>query len=201
MASYSQAKKDSRVLRPTKDVFLGGLPAPLLTRKLPRVGEVALAMEHYKLVDKDSSEEAKKKVAEYIMTVYMNASIPTINPLKVVQKVGWVQELVKERRKDMVNDKRFDRERVMGKHRKKSGNGKKKMKYVEVKDELVKVAAKDIPEMEKEFYTDQLGERKMEIGSIDLVEERKKKKLEIRQKAVEKQIEKEKKSSHQRGYT
>ena len=198
MASYSQAKGDSRVLRPTEDVFLGGLPAPLLTRKLPRVGEVALAMEHYKLVDKDSSEE---KVAEDIMTVYMNASIPTINPLKVVQKVGWVQELVKERRKDMVNDKRFDRERVMGKHRKKSGNGKKKMKYVEVKDELMKVAAKDIPEMEKEFYTDQLGERKMEIGSIDLVEERKKKKLEVRQKAVEKQIEKEKKSSHQRGYT
>ena len=201
MASNSQARGDSRVLRPTEDLFLGGLPAPLLTRKLPRVGEVALAMEYCKLMNKDSVKEAKKKVAEDIMTVYMNASIPTINPLKVVQKVGWVQELVKERRKDMVNDKRFDRERVMGKHRKKSGNGKKKMKYVEVKDELMKVAAKDIPEMEKEFYTDQLGERKMEIGSIDLVEERKKKKLEIRQKAVEKQIEKEKKSSHQRGYT
>ena len=55
--------------------------------------------------------------------------------------------------------------------------------------------------MEKEFYTDQLGERKMEIGPIDLVEERKKKKLEVRQKEVEKQIEKEKKRSHQRGYT
>ena len=74
----------------------------------------------------------------------------------------------------MVTNKRFDRERVMGKHRKKSGNGKKKMKYVEVKDELMKVGAKDILEMEKEFYTDQLGGRKMEIGPIDLVEERKK---------------------------
>ena len=188
----SQAESNSRVLRPTEDVFLDGVPAPLLTRKLPRVGEVALAMELYKLDCKDSPKEAKKKVAEDILNMYKKASIPTINPLKIAQKVEWVQELVKERRKDMVNDKRFNRERVMGKHRKKSGNGKKKMKYVEVKDELVKVAAKDIPEMEKEFYTDQLGERKMEIGSTDLVEERKNKKLEIRQKAVEKQTEKEK---------
>ena len=88
MASYSQAKKDSRVLRPTEDVFLGGLPAPLLNRKLPRVGEVALAMEHYKLVDKDSSEEAKKKVAEDIVTVYRNASIPTINPFESSPESG-----------------------------------------------------------------------------------------------------------------
>ena len=142
------------MLRPTEDVFLGGLPAPLLSRKLPRVGEVALAMEHYKLEDKVSPEEAKKMVAKYIQEVYKNASISTINPLKVVQKVMWVQELVKEIRKDMVNDKRFDRERVMGKHRKKSGNGHKKMKYVEVKEELLKVAAKDIPELEREFYED-----------------------------------------------
>ena len=85
MASNSQARGDSRVLRPTEDLFLGGL---LLTRKLPRVGEVALAMEYCKLMNKDSVEEAKKKVAEDIMTVYMNASIPTKNPLKVVQKVG-----------------------------------------------------------------------------------------------------------------
>ena len=138
-ASYSQVKRDSRVLRPTKDVFLGGLQAPLLTRKLPRVEEVALDMEHYKLVDKESSGEAKKNVAEDIMTVYMNAFIPTINPLKVVQKMGWVQDLVKERRKDMVKYKRFDKERVMGKHKKKSGSGKKKKRYVEVKDELMRV--------------------------------------------------------------
>ena len=107
----SQAKSNSRVLRPTEDVFLGGLPAPLLTRKLPRVGEVALAMELYKFEDKDDAKEAKKKVAEDVLDMYKKASIPTINPLKIAQKVEWVQELVKERRKDMVNDKRFDRER------------------------------------------------------------------------------------------
>ena len=52
------------MLRPTEDVFLAGLPAALLTRKLPRVGEIALAMEYYKLEDKDGPKEAKKKVAE-----------------------------------------------------------------------------------------------------------------------------------------
>ena len=88
----------------------------------------------------------------------------------------------------MVTDKRFDREKLMGKHRKKSGNRSEKMKYVEVKDKLVKVAAKDIKEMEREFYENQMGERRMERGPIDLVEERKKNKLKIRQKAVEKQI-------------
>ena len=94
----SQAKSNSRVLRPTEDVFLGGLPAPLLTRKLPRVGEIALAMEYYKLEDKDGPKEAKKKVAEDVVNMYKKASIPTINPLKIAQKVEWVQELVKERK-------------------------------------------------------------------------------------------------------
>ena len=196
----SQAESNSRVLRPTEDVFLDGVPAPLLTRKLPRVGEVALAMELYKLDCKDSPKEAKKKVAEDILNMYKMASIPTINPLKIAQKVEWVQELVKERRKDMVNDKRFNRERVMGKHRKKSGNGSKRMKYVEVKDKLLMVAAKDIPDMEKEFYEDQLGERRMEIGGVDKKEERRKKefeekdkKREVRQEMIQKQSEKEKK--------
>ena len=189
----SQAESNSRVLRPTEDVFLDGVPAPLLTRKLPRVGEVALAMELYKLDCKDSPK-VKKKVAEDILNMYKKASIPTINPLKIAQKVEWVQELVKERRKDMVNDKRFNRERVMGKHRKKSGNGSKRMKYVEVKDKLLMVAAKDIPDMEKEFYEDQLGERRMEIGGVDKKEERRKneveekdKKREVRQEMIQKQ--------------
>ena len=194
----SQAKSNSRVLRPTDDVFLGGLPAPLLTRKLPRVGEIALAMEYYKLEDKDGPKEAKRKVAEDLVNMYKKASFPTINPLKIAQKVEWVQELVKERRKDMVNDKRFDRERVMGKHRKKSGNGSKRMKYVEVKDKLLMVAAKDVPEIEKEFYEDQLGERRMEIGGVDKKEERRKseveekdKRREARQEMMQKQSEKE----------
>ena len=86
----------------------------------------------------------------------------------------------------MVNDKRFDRERVMGKHREKSGNGSKRMKYVEVKDKLLMVAAKDVPEIEKEFYEDQLGERKMEIGGVDKKEERRKSEVEREERLARK---------------
>ena len=103
------------MLRFPVDIALGGYPAPLLTHKLPRLGEVALAVE-YHLFKKLDKEEAERKVTKDILQVYMDASIPMVDPKKVKQKVLWVRKLVRKRRKDTVLDKRFNRDRVMGKH-------------------------------------------------------------------------------------
>ena len=42
----AQQKGVPRVLRPPEDIALGGWPVPLLSNKLTRVGEVALAVEN-----------------------------------------------------------------------------------------------------------------------------------------------------------
>ena len=182
-------RSGTKVLRPPFDLALDGTPCPLLTRKLARIGETALAIEYYMIAEKVERREAEKKVAEDIIKVYLEASIPTVNPFKVRQKVEWVSNLVKKRRMDLVIDIRFNRERVMGKRRKKSKNGKVKMKFIDVKDELFRVA-KEIPELEKEFYQDQEHERKLDIGiqlgDIDWEEEgRKRKEMELENRKQE----------------
>ena len=115
----AQQKGVPRVLRPPEDIALGGWPVPLLSNKLPRVGEVALAIEGLKFGEQLKLEEAQRRVTEYILSVYRKASIPTINPLKVKQKVEWVSKLVKNRRSDVREDKRFEREHVKGLRKKK----------------------------------------------------------------------------------
>ena len=79
-------------------------------------------------------------VTEDILHVYNLASIPTIHPKKVRQKVEWASKVVKQKRKGVLVDKRFGRQGVLGKHRQKSGNNKVKMNYSDVKEKLLQVA-------------------------------------------------------------
>ena len=85
----SLAKKgEARRLKPPEDLVVGGVPKPLLTNKLPRCREVALAVEHFRFMEQVSQKEAGKKVTDYIVEVYREASIATIHPIKIRQKVG-----------------------------------------------------------------------------------------------------------------
>ena len=158
----------TRLLRPPFDVALGGTPSAVPLNQLPLVGEVALALEESRFRQKCSLKEAEGMVTEDILHIYNLASVPTIHPLKVRQKVEWVSKLVKKQRKDLTPDSRFGRQSVLGSYRHKSGNGKKKVNYVDVKDELFLVAKEElVPDLEKEFYSDQKSKRKMFIGEVD----------------------------------
>ena len=158
----------SRLLRPSFDAALGGTPSPIPFNQLPKAGEVALAIEHARFKEKCNLREAEEMVTEDILHVYNLASVPTIHPIKVRQKVEWVTKLVKQRRKEWSFDKRFGRQNVLGKHRQKASNGKVKMNFSDVKDKLLQVANEVlVPDLEKEFYADQKCARKMFIGNID----------------------------------
>ena len=159
---------NSRLLRPPFDAALGGTPSPIPFNQLPTAGEVALAVEHCRFKEKCNLREAEEMVTEDILHIYNLASVPTIHPKKVRQKVEWVTKLVRQRRKDGSFDKRFGRQSVLGKHGQKASNGKVKMNFSDVKDKLLQVASEAlIPELEKEFYADQKSARKMFIGKID----------------------------------
>ena len=69
-----------------------------------------------------------------------NASIPTIDKKKVQQKIEWVSVLVKERKKDWQLDLRFMRSRAIGKRRIQSRNHVVRNKFVEIENDLLKVA-------------------------------------------------------------
>ena len=56
----AQQKDVTRVFRPHEDIALGGWPAPLLSNKLPRVGEIALAIEALKFEEQRRREVSLK---------------------------------------------------------------------------------------------------------------------------------------------
>ena len=100
----------SRVLRPPFDVALNGLPSAIPLNQRPRVVEVALALEESRFQQRCSLEEAEGMVTEDILYVYKLASVPTIHPKKVRQKVEWLSKLVKGHRLHLTQDKRFGRQ-------------------------------------------------------------------------------------------
>ena len=110
--------------------------------------------------------EAEKKIVDQIVKIYERASIPTINVLKIKQKVEKIQKLKRERMKELQVDSRRDKPTVQGKWKQTAKNGKKKQKFGDLKDNLFDVSS-SVPDLEMEFYVDQQNERKMFIDSVD----------------------------------
>ena len=77
--------------------------------------------------------EAQKSVIN-ILEIYDKAS------KKMEQKIEWLSVLVKERRKDWQLDPRFRRSRVIGKRRIQLRNHVVWKKFVEIENDLLKVA-------------------------------------------------------------
>ena len=87
-------------------------PRPLPRSQLPLVRDVDLALEDAVERLLVSKEEAVKTVSCDIEDIYRNASIPTIHPQKVRQKVASVLELRRNAVKNLAVDQRTGKVRV-----------------------------------------------------------------------------------------
>ena len=189
-------KKDSRLRSSAFDSAYEGPIRPLPENSLPTFKDVGLAVEFHKYSNMSESC-AISQVVKDIESVYDHASIP-IHDLKYIRnKVKNINVLRKKRLKEMVINKKKEKPIVIGKFKKKHKNGKDKVKLQEVLNKLFLVANEDnIPNIEKEFYEDQKGERKMIIGGTDHKESNKRMRKILRQQKEYERFEKEKDSAN-----
>ena len=107
-----------------------------------------LALEDAKIHKKMKPEEAVKKVSDEVIVLYTRSSIPTINPIKINQKVASVLELRRNHIKNIAEDSRTGKVRDQFKQRKKKKNGlTNNIKLREVQDKMFEVN-KTVPDLE-----------------------------------------------------
>ena len=142
-------------------------PRPLPSRQLPLYKDVDLALEDAKIHNEMNQDDAVKKVSKEVIDLYTRSSITTINPIKVNQKVASVLQLRRNHIKIIAEDSRTGKVRDQGKHRKRKKNSlTNKIKLCDVQDSIFEVK-KTVPDLEKEFYSDQCGARLLFIGPLD----------------------------------
>ena len=153
----------------TPDPIYHGFPRPIPSSQLPTYKDVGLGIENYKQFEGKREDLAIDFVVEDIRRIYDKASIPTITPKKIRQKVKRLASMKKIRLAEEKIDKRRNTMRVQGKRRRKFKNGKTKGKVDDVLTHLFSVADVDrVPLKEREFFEDQTTSRKMTIGSLDV---------------------------------
>ena len=116
--------------------------------------------------DGSTTLEACKSTEEKISQIYLKASIKTINPKKIVQKVQKLLNLKRSEELRVGVDNRTGKAKVCGKQKKRSRNHKVKLKLGDVLNKIFDVA-KEVPDREIKFYEDQQTVRKMFIGQVD----------------------------------
>ena len=116
--------------------------------------------------DGSTTKEACKLTGENIGNIYLAASIGTIHPQKIIQKVEKLQNLKRDEEMRAGVNHRTGKVRDQGKQKKKSRNQKVKLKFGDVINQLFDVA-NEVPERERKFYEDQKTDRKMFIGKVD----------------------------------
>jgi hypothetical protein len=143
-------------------------PRPLPKDQLPLWRDVDLAVQDAQDNLNLSKADSVRKVASEIVEIYKRASITTIDSIKIVQKVNKMLQLRRNRVKNLAVDQRTGKTRDQGKWKqKRKNNQKNKVKLEEVMDSIFEVK-KQVPGLEKEFYEDQLRERKFFIGPLDV---------------------------------
>ena len=158
-----------KVRRGPDSIFGERKPLPLNT--LPLVRDVGHALAHEAEVDRMEKGAkdfdygtATNKVSKQIEDIYIRASIPTISASKgrIKKKVEHLLTLRKEALKDISRGTNINKKR-------KKKNGKTKQKWHDIEDSLFEVALPDddVPQIEREFLTDQRTVRKMVIGALD----------------------------------
>ena len=96
-----------------------------------------LALGDAKFYKQMKPEEAVKKVSDEVIVMYTRSSIPTINPIKINQKVASVLELRRNHIKNVAEDSRTGKVRDQFKHRKRKKNGlTNKIKLCEIQDKI-----------------------------------------------------------------
>lgn len=128
-----------------------------------------------------------------MVKIYKQASIPTVAYTSIERKVRRLMSMKREKEVAEQEDKRTGKTRDQGGKRKKKKNNKVKVKLQDVVEEIFEVKS-EVPDLEKTFYEDQCGDRKVYIGNVDeeetmrLVKEasKKKKKEELAMKEKKK---------------
>jgi hypothetical protein len=163
-------------------------PKPLAKNQLPLWRDIDLALEDAKDQENLSQADAIKIVSNEVIKIYKAASISTIDPKKIAQKVAKVAELRRNQIKNTAIDQRRSKVRDAGKNQKRKGknNLRNKLKLSDVMDKLFEVK-KEVPEIEKDFYRDQQEGRNMYIGPLDVsVTEQNMKEIEEQEEKFEK---------------
>ena len=134
--------------------------------------------------------EAVRKTAEKVEQIYQAASINCLPLGSSERKVKTLLTL--KRNHEMVSkvDSRTGNVKDQGKWRRKKGNNKSKQKLADVAETIFEVKRGDVPEMERLFYEDQCGTRKMVIGRLDVKETNNRVSLIKKQLAVQQRKEK-----------
>ena len=123
--------KDARLRSSNYDNAYAGNHGPLPSNVLPTFQEVGLAVEFLK-VSGMSESAAITQVSQDVVNVYDHASVPTINPKKIREKVKNFALLRKKRLKEFVINKKKGTPMVQGKRRVSHKNGKEKIKLQDV---------------------------------------------------------------------
>ena len=112
--------------------------------------------------------EGCKATSEKLTNIYKEASIETIHPKKIYQKVMKLQIMKREEEKLSAGtiNSTTGKLRCKGKEKRKKKNGKVKTKIEDTLNKLFEIATV-VPLIEKEFYEDQKTVRKMVIGKVD----------------------------------
>ena len=112
-----------------KDKGYEDIPRLLPHNMLPTNKDVGLCLEKYKL-EGMCVKEANKAVFNDIKSIYQHASIPILSEQRILTKLNDLNNLRQSKLKDM-------QLKVVGKFRKKSKNGKIKVKLVDILDKLM----------------------------------------------------------------
>ena len=162
-----RAAKGGKKLR-TESVF-GGCPRAMPSSQLPLWKDVGLHLED---LEKEGMKrcEAVKKTAEKVLSIYQAATIPCLPIRSIERKIKTLLSLKRNHELAAVVDQRTGKVKDQGKRRHKKRNNRVKVKLCDVVETLLEVKTGEVPELEREFYQDQCGSRKMVIGGLDVKE-------------------------------
>ena len=126
-------------------------------------------------------DEAVKTTAKKVEKLYKKSSIPTIANTSIERKIRRLMLTKREIELAELIDKRTGKNRDQGGTRQKKKNNKVKVKLHDVVGDIFEVKT-GVPDLEKTFYEDQCGARKMYIGDVDEEETRQLEEEDIKRK-------------------
>ena len=177
-----RAVKGGKKLR-TESVF-GGCPKAMSELQLPLWKDVGLHLEDLE-EGGTARPQAVKKTAKKVEEIYEVATINCLPIGSIQRKIKILLSLKRNHEIASKVDTRTGKVKDLGKWRRKRGNHKAKMKLSEVADSIFEVKKGEVSDLEKEFYLDQCGPRKMVIGKLDVKETNHRISLMTKQLAVQ----------------
>ena len=184
-----RAAKGGTMLRVRTESVFGGHPKPMCEIQLPLWKDVGLHLEDLERKSL-ARPEAVKKTAEAVKRIYLAATIDCLPQGSIERKVKTLLTLKRSHEKVSEVDGRTGTVKDQGKWRRRKGNNKSKQKLADVAETIFEVKKGDVPEMERLFYEDQCGPRRMVIGKLDVKETKSRVSLIKKQAATQKRNEK-----------